>query len=155
MGGTVTHSTSLAAYHSLDLPDLENAVLEMIDSFGASGCCTFELMAAYPSHAIETITPRFAQLEKKGLIFRAGDTRVNPVTNKSQKIMRSLRFDDPLTGKPYVKPAEPPPDDPYLEGALDVVRTILDVDPSFKGSPAAKKVGAMIRMHKGLKEARA
>jgi hypothetical protein len=60
----------MAAYRTLDLPELELKTLEAIATFGARGCTQDEILDRFPSFTNETLTPRFAPLERKGLALR-------------------------------------------------------------------------------------
>lgn len=83
--------TSLAAYRTLELPELELRVLNIIRAFGANGCTVDEIVAKHPEIEYRTLSPRFAPLERKGLIYRAGDTREG-VSGRQQKIMRDIKY---------------------------------------------------------------
>lgn len=132
-------STSLAAYRTLDLPDLERKVLEIIESFGAFGCTVDEIIWAHPDIEYRTLSPRFAPLERKGLIFRAGDTRRGHST-RQQKVMRGITH-LATTPKVVAKKSK----NPFLAGMLFAAKAIVGADPSFKGSPGAIALKAEIR----------
>lgn len=112
-------STSLAAYHTLDLPELELRVLEIIESFGVNGCAVDEILAKHPDIDYRTLTPRFAPLERKGMIFRAGDTRLGP-SGRQQKVMRSIAFASVVPILPIEKKKNP-----FLAGMMFAAKVIL------------------------------
>lgn len=116
-------STSLAAYRSLDLTDLESTVALLIEGFGAAGCTVDEIRKSNPDIDYQTLTPRFAPLEKKGVIFRAGDTRPGHST-RQQKVMRSVLFAETFEHFPLVKLATAKKN-PFIEGMKFAAKTIL------------------------------
>lgn len=111
-------STSIAAFHTLDLPELEAEVLRMIESFGANGCTVDEILEVFEID-YRTLTPRFAPLERKGLIFRAGDTR----TGKSGRQQRVRRHSKYAAITPVV--TTPPKKNPFLEGMKYAAKILL------------------------------
>jgi hypothetical protein len=84
-------STSLAAYRSIDLSELESKVIEVIECSGIDGCISDEIRVVYPSLSYSSITARFASLEEKGEIFRNGETRPGK-SGRQQKVMRHASF---------------------------------------------------------------
>lgn len=118
---TMVASTSMAAYHSIDLTELEEEVLKMIRGFGPRGCTVDEILNEYKID-YRTLSPRFAPLERKGSIFRAGDTRPGN-TKRQQKVMRAAEY----AGHPLVPVIKPKRNkkNPFLEGMVFAAKTIL------------------------------
>lgn len=84
-------ATSIAAYHSIDLTELEERVLDVIEAGGAEGCISDELRLVLSDLSYSSVTARFASLEEKGKIFRLGDTRPGS-SGRQQKVMRVARY---------------------------------------------------------------
>lgn len=124
-------TTSLAAYHSLDLPELERKALEAVESFGPIGCTKDEILRRFPHFTHETLTPRFAPLERKGLVYREGDTRVG-LSGRQQKVMRHITF----ATKPSA-PVKKPKNNPFLAGLMRAAKLVIETDPKLKGTPVA------------------
>lgn len=117
------HSTSLEAYRSLDLPELEKIVLDAIEYFGENGCIQDELIQYCDGSHKETshnLTPRFAPLERKGFIFRAGDTRVG-ASGRKQKVMRHIKW---ASHVPIVKTQKKK--NPFVAGMIHAAKILLD-----------------------------
>jgi len=96
-------STSLAAYHSISMTELEERVLEVIEASGMDGCISDEVQACYPKLSYSSVTARFSSLEKKGLIYRNGDTRPG-VSGRQQQVMRLGKYKGMV---PVVRPPKP------------------------------------------------
>ena len=112
-------ATSLAAYHSLDLSELEKMVLVVIEGAGADGCISDDVRAAYPSLSYSSVTARFASLESKGLILRAGDTMPGE-SGRQQKVMRHSKY---FSITPMVKIKRKPPG--FLAGMMYATRVMM------------------------------
>lgn len=110
----------MAAYRTLDLPELELKTLEAIATFGARGCTQDEILDRFPSFTNETLTPRFAPLERKGLMYRAGDTRKGKA-GRQQKIMRVVEH---LATVPMLPPTKKKRN-PYVKGMMDAAKIIM------------------------------
>lgn len=65
-------STSMAALRSISPTHLELEVLAVIESYGTRGCISDEVRTHFPSLAYSSVTARYAALERKKLIYRAG-----------------------------------------------------------------------------------
>lgn len=78
-------ATSKQAAASLDASKLEEMVLEVIRSYGESGCISDDVIASLPAFGYGSITPRYRALFRKGLIREAGSKRA--VSGRSQRIM--------------------------------------------------------------------
>ncbi|MPQ56368.1 hypothetical protein [Duganella sp. FT27W] len=82
-------ATSIAALLSVDITELEQLMLDVIEATGATGCISDEVLACYPSLSYSSVTARFSSLEKKGVIYRSGDTRPGD-SGRAQQVMRSV-----------------------------------------------------------------
>lgn len=78
--------TSIEAAEQVDSSKLESMVYEVIAKH-PNGCTSDEVMAHFPAHGVQTITPRYAPLIRKGLIEDTGEKRMG----KSGKFQRVLR----------------------------------------------------------------
>jgi hypothetical protein len=67
---------------------LEQVVLDCIKSFGKRGCISDEIGEVLYWANLNTITPRYKPLEKKGLIYRNGEKRRGKA-GRSQLVMRA------------------------------------------------------------------
>lgn len=123
-------ATSLAAFHSIDLTDLEEQVRDVIASFGAHGCISDEVRDLFPTLSYSSVTARFASLEEKGAICRNGDTRKGD-SGRQQQVMRDGAY---AIVKP---PVLVKPKNPFLAGMMFAAKFIVSADPTFKGTPAA------------------
>src|ERR1035437_5848013 len=87
-------STSIAAFRTTAITPIRDRVLEIIESYGAAGCITDDVIASFPKTDKANpgrITGRFSELENEGKMARLGDTRVG-VSGKQQKIMRAAKY---------------------------------------------------------------
>jgi hypothetical protein len=132
-------TTSLAAYHSLDLTELEGRVLDAIEAFGVDGCISDDVRGVFPSLSYSSVTARFASLEEKGRIYRAGDTRPGE-SGRQQKVMRHIEHTTAVPPLPVTKPKG----NPFLDGLMRAARVVIDADPSFKGTVGAMALKAEI-----------
>lgn len=105
-------TTSLAAYRTLPVTDRERIVLDVIEAFGERGCIYDEVQAALP-HLPNSVSGRFLSLERKGQMFRNGDTRPGKTGNE-QQVMRHMKY----ASKFSIKPVSPFPVklNPYVKG---------------------------------------
>lgn len=94
-------STSLTAYKSLDVTAREQTVLDVIEAFGKDGCIYDEVQAALP-HLPNSVSGRFLTLERKGKIYRNGETRPGNSGNP-QKVMRHIKYLGVVPMLPIVK----------------------------------------------------
>lgn len=115
-------STSLAAYHSLHSAPIRDKITALIEASGSSGLIKDEVCELLPelAGANGTITSRFSELERGGLIFRAGDTRPG-ASGRAQKVMRSIRYSATTPSVPLKKPKK----NPFLEGMIFAAKTIV------------------------------
>ena len=96
MARTHDPKTSWEAAESVDTSRLEKIVLSSIKAHGKIGATHDEVWShLIKSHRHSTfregsITPRYATLERKGLIIRNGDTRKGSA-GRSQLVMYSLQ----------------------------------------------------------------
>ena len=123
-------ATSIAAFHSIDLTEMEEDVLTVIAGYGAHGCISDEVREAFPTRTYSAVTARFASLEEKGAICRNGDTRRGD-SGRQQQVMRDGKY-----GIVKVVPAAKPRN-PFLAGMMFAAKAIVTADPSFRGSVAA------------------
>lgn len=125
-------STSLIAYKTVNVTKLEEDVLSVIESFGASGCI-FDEVQAVLSHLPNSVSGRFKSLERKGMIVRhASDTRPGK-TGNPQKVIRHWKF---VASAPVPVPIKAPKS-PFLAGMLFAAKAIVKADPAFKGTAGA------------------
>jgi hypothetical protein len=78
--------TSREAAESVDSVQMERIVLEAIAQF-PNGCIADELERVLPGYRWNTITPRFAPLIRKGLIYDTGERR-KARSGRSQRVLR-------------------------------------------------------------------
>ena len=78
--------TSVEAAEQIDSTKLESMVYEVIAKH-PNGCTSDEIMVHFPNHGVQTISPRYAPLIRKGLIEDTGEKR----KGKSGKYQRVLR----------------------------------------------------------------
>lgn len=83
--------TSHEAAASFDTTSLEFLVLGVIKLSGRYGCIGDDVVRSLPLLGIQTVSPRYAPLERKGFIFRKGDKR-KAKSGRSQLVMRAARY---------------------------------------------------------------
>lgn len=129
-------ATSVEAYRSIDITELEGKVLEVIDLAGVNGCISDEVLACYPKLSYSSVTARFSSLEKKGEIYRAGDMRPG-LSGRRQQVMRITKH---LAVAPIRKPPKPPPvvRSGFLKGLMFATKIILK-EPDFVSAKRALK----------------
>lgn len=129
-------ATSMAAYHSIATTDLEQKVLDVIDTAGATGCISDQVRACYPHLSYSSITARFSSLEKKGQIYRAGDTRPG-TSGRQQQVMRLAKY---KTAVPVVKPPKLPAKkrSGFMKGLMYATRIVL-AEPDLHAAKKALK----------------
>jgi hypothetical protein len=130
-------ATSTAANNSLDLNELEQLVLDVIEGAGATGCISDEIRGTYPDLSYSSITARFAALEKKGAIYRAGDTRSGK-SGRKQLVMRMASFS---TAVPRSKPPPAPKKkrSGFLKGLMYATRIVLNEPDLHSAKKALRK----------------
>jgi len=55
-----------------------------------NGCISDELMVHFPNHGVQTISPRFAPLIRKGFIEDTGERRKSS-SGRSQRVMKVIK----------------------------------------------------------------
>lgn len=83
--------TSQSAADTVDVESLQEKVLNAINSFGAKGCISDDVMGNFPFDGPQTITPRYKPLLNKGLIWDTGDRRKGGA-GKDQRVMVAAQF---------------------------------------------------------------
>jgi len=86
---TTDPDTSIDAAEKVDSTKLEQLVYEAIAKH-PDGCTSEELMAHFPNHGVQTISPRFAPLIRKGFIEDTGERRRSS-TGRSQRVMKVIK----------------------------------------------------------------
>ena len=81
--------TSVEAAEQVDSTKLESMVYEVIAKH-PNGCTSDDVMAHFPNHGIQTITPRFAPLIRKGLVEDTGEKRKGK-SGRSQRVLRVVK----------------------------------------------------------------
>lgn len=88
-------ATSLASHHALGstAASMREAVAKVIEDYGSDGCIMDEVFTHFTavSRQAGTISGRFSELEKLGVIFRNGETRPG-VSGRQQMVMRHALF---------------------------------------------------------------
>jgi len=84
--------TSVQAAHSLDVTELERVVYNVIKSF-PNGCTSDEVMKVLPHYGVQTISPRYAPLLKKGFIVDTGERRMAR-SGRNQRVMKVITKDE-------------------------------------------------------------
>jgi len=77
--------TSHEAAQSIDTTELERVVYEVIKSF-PNGCIGDDVVRSLPQYGIQTISPRYAPLIRKGWVIATGEKRVAR-SGRSQRVM--------------------------------------------------------------------
>jgi len=83
--------TSVKAAQSVDSTQLEAMVYEAISKY-PNGCTSDEVMTHFPNHGVQTISPRFAPLLRKGFIYDTGERR-KASSGRSQRVMKAMKYD--------------------------------------------------------------
>jgi hypothetical protein len=78
--------TSYEAAQSVDATELERIVYNVIKSF-PKGCTSDEIMGVLPHYGVQTISPRYAPLLRKGFIVDTGERR-KARSGRSQRVMK-------------------------------------------------------------------
>ena len=81
--------TSKDAAEKVDSTKLEQLVYEVIAKY-PNGCIAEEVMSHFPNHGIQTISPRYAPLLRKGFIEDTGERRKS-ITGRSQRVMKAIK----------------------------------------------------------------
>ena len=80
--------TSHEAAKKLNLTQLEDTVLSAIQQF-PNGCISDDVLKTLPAWGVETITPRYAGLLRKGHIIDTGERRKGK-SGHSQRVMKAI-----------------------------------------------------------------
>jgi len=80
--------TSHEAAESLDTTELERIVYEVIKMF-PNGCIGDDVVRMLPQFGIQTISPRYAPLLRKGWIVDTGEKR-KARSGRSQRVMKAI-----------------------------------------------------------------
>jgi hypothetical protein len=80
--------TSHEAAEKLDTTQLEAVVLATIQKF-PNGCIGDDVVKALPAWGVETISPRYAALLRKGHIVDTGERRKGK-SGRSQRVMKAI-----------------------------------------------------------------
>jgi len=86
---TTDPDTSINAAEKVDSTKLEQQVYEVIAKY-PDGCIAEEVMSHFPNHGIQTISPRYAPLIRKGFIEDTGERR-RASTGHSQRVMKVIK----------------------------------------------------------------
>lgn len=118
--------TTRAAFTSITpaLSGIRARVLEVIEAAGADGLIGDEVRARLLAAGMKdgSLNTRYSELEKAGLIFRNGDTRL-AATGRQQLVMRSMRYAtevEPITGKGKRRRS------PFLSGLMWAAKVVLE-----------------------------
>jgi hypothetical protein len=86
---TTDPDTSMNAAEKVDSTKLEQQVYEVIAKY-PDGCISEEVMTHFPNHGVQTISPRFAPLIRKGFIEDTGERR-RASTGHTQRVMKVIK----------------------------------------------------------------
>ena len=89
MARTADPDTSHEAAEKVDSAKLERLVFEVI-ARNPNGMISDEVMRHFPDHGVQTISPRFAPLIRKGLIEDTGERR-KAASGRSQRVMKAVQ----------------------------------------------------------------
>ena len=78
--------TSIEAAEKVDSAKLEQMVYEVIAKY-PDGCIADEVMTHFPNHGVQTISPRYAPLIRKGFIEDTGERRISN-SGRPQRVMK-------------------------------------------------------------------
>jgi hypothetical protein len=81
-------STSHEAAASVDATELESIVYKVISMF-PNGCIGDDVMRMLPQFGIQTISPRYAPLIRKGFVVDTGERR-QARSGRSQRVMKVM-----------------------------------------------------------------
>jgi hypothetical protein len=119
--------TTLEAYKAVSasgvISSMQEKVLSIVEAYGEDGCISEEVLASsvVPGTHINTgtITTRLSELERKGLIYRAGDTR-NASSGRKQVVWRHIKHS---ASKPTL-PVEKKPMNGFDKGVIYCAKMI-------------------------------
>ena len=81
--------TSLGAAKKVDSAKLEELVYEVIARY-PNGCISDEIQTHFPNHGVQTISPRYAPLIRKGFIEDTGERRIG-LSGRSQRVLKVIK----------------------------------------------------------------
>jgi len=81
--------TSMDAAEKVDSTRLEQMVYEAIAKY-PNGCISDEVQTHFPNHGVQTISPRYAPLIRKGFIEDTGERRVG-LSGRSQRVLKVIK----------------------------------------------------------------
>jgi len=84
--------TSHDAAESIDTTALERIVYEVIKQF-PNGCIGDDVVKMLPQFGIQTISPRYAPLIRKGWVIDTGEKR-KARSGRSQRVMKVIKKED-------------------------------------------------------------
>ena len=92
--------TSHEAAYKIDATELEALVFDVIKGF-PNGCIGDDVLNMLPGHRVDTVSPRYAALIRKGYIIDTGERRLGNA-RRSQRVMLAVPPGDvvPLARKP-------------------------------------------------------
>lgn len=85
-------STSHEAAESIDTTALERIVYEIIKQF-PNGCISDDIVQMLPEFGIQTISPRYAPLIRKGWVTDTGERR-QARSGRSQRVMKVIKKEE-------------------------------------------------------------
>lgn len=80
--------TSHEAAEKVDAARLERMVYEVICMY-PSGCTSDQIMRHFPNHGVQTISPRYAPLLRKGFVYDTGDRRLGSL-GRPQRVLKKV-----------------------------------------------------------------
>ncbi len=80
--------TSIEAAEKIDSTKLEQMVYEVIAKY-PKGCIADNIQKHFPNHGVQTISPRYAPLIRKGLIEDTGERRKGS-SGRSQRVLKVI-----------------------------------------------------------------
>ena len=86
---TTDPDTSMVAAEKVDSTKLEQMVYEVIAKY-PNGCISDEIQTHFPNHGVQTISPRYAPLIRKGFIEDTGERRVG-LLGRSQRVLKVIK----------------------------------------------------------------
>jgi hypothetical protein len=96
--------TSKAAAEA-DMSKMERAVYSVIGGYANAGCTQDDLLASFPSHRSQSVTPRIARLIEKGFVEKTGETRTGK-SGRQQAVIRATGGDARMMPGTIVRDSE-------------------------------------------------
>lgn len=119
-----TAGTTRAAFKTIGpmVGTLQEEVLQLLRSAGSAGLIGDEVRAKLLSLGMKdgSLNTRYSELERKGLIFRNGETR-RATSGRMQMVMRAAEFAE---GVPIVAAGIKPRRNPFLAGLMFAARLV-------------------------------